>query len=64
MQISSTNYVALTAMITPAIFMTANASLIISTSNRASRESRMNYGIEIRKWKLSISRDLTQSASR
>jgi small-conductance mechanosensitive channel len=27
----------LTAMITPAIFMTANASLIISTSNRVSR---------------------------
>src|SRR5271156_3944330 len=37
MQITSTTYGALTAMITPAIFMTANASLIISTSNRVSR---------------------------
>ena len=37
MQITPTTYVALTAMITPAIFMTANASLIISTSNRVSR---------------------------
>ena len=37
MQITSTTYGALTAMITPAIFMTANASLIISTSNRMSR---------------------------
>ncbi len=37
MQISATTSSALTAMITPAIFMTANASLIISTSNRASR---------------------------
>ena len=37
MQITPTNYGALTAMITPAIFMTANASLIISTSNRVSR---------------------------
>src|SRR5436190_21471812 len=31
------NYDALSAMITPAIFLTANASLIISTSNRMSR---------------------------
>src|SRR5436305_7713885 len=31
------SYDALTAMITPAIFLTANASLIISTSNRMSR---------------------------
>jgi hypothetical protein len=31
------NYETLSAMITPAIFMTANASLIISTSNRMSR---------------------------
>jgi hypothetical protein len=30
-------YATLTAMITPAIFMTANASLIISTSNRVAR---------------------------
>lgn len=30
-------YATLTAMITPALFMTANASLIISTSNRMSR---------------------------
>ena len=30
-------YTTLSAMITPAIFMTANASLIISTSNRMSR---------------------------
>ncbi len=30
-------YEALTAMITPAIFLTANASLIISTSNRMAR---------------------------
>ena len=37
MQISPTSYGALTAMITPAIFMTANASLIISTSNRVAR---------------------------
>lgn len=37
MQITPTTYRALTAMITPAIFMTANASLIISTSNRVSR---------------------------
>jgi hypothetical protein len=37
MQITPTTYVALTAMITPAIFMSANASLIISTSNRVSR---------------------------
>jgi hypothetical protein len=31
------NYVTLSAMITPALFMTANGSLIISTSNRMSR---------------------------
>jgi len=31
------NYATLTAMITPALFMTANGSLIISTSNRMSR---------------------------
>jgi hypothetical protein len=31
------NYETLSAMITPAIFMTANASLIVSTSNRMSR---------------------------
>ena len=31
------NYATLSAMITPAIFMTANGSLIISTSNRMSR---------------------------
>ena len=37
MSIPSNTYDALTAMITPAIFMTANASLIISTSNRVSR---------------------------
>ena len=37
MQITPTTYNALTAMITPAIFLTANASLIISTSNRVSR---------------------------
>lgn len=35
--INDTNYATLSAMITPAIFMTANASLIISTSNRVSR---------------------------
>jgi hypothetical protein len=33
----SAQYDTLTAMITPAIFLTANASLIISTSNRMSR---------------------------
>src|ERR1700685_791402 len=33
----SSQYDTLTAMITPAIFLTANASLIISTSNRVSR---------------------------
>ena len=32
-----TSYVTLSAMITPALFMTANGSLIISTSNRMSR---------------------------
>jgi hypothetical protein len=32
-----TSYETLSAMITPAIFLTANASLIISTSNRMSR---------------------------
>jgi Protein of unknown function (DUF2721) len=37
MPITPTTYGALTAMITPAIFMTANASLIISTSNRVAR---------------------------
>jgi Protein of unknown function (DUF2721) len=37
MPISPTSYNALSAMITPAIFLTANASLIISTSNRVSR---------------------------
>jgi hypothetical protein len=37
MAIPPTTYSTLTAMITPAIFMTANASLIISTSNRVSR---------------------------
>ena len=31
------NYITLSAMITPAIFLTANGSLIISTSNRMSR---------------------------
>ena len=35
--IPSSEYETLTAMITPAIFLTANASLIISTSNRMSR---------------------------
>src|SRR4051794_13019533 len=33
----ATPYVTLSAMITPALFMTANSSLIISTSNRMSR---------------------------
>jgi Protein of unknown function (DUF2721) len=33
----SSQYETLTAMITPAIFLTANASLIISTSNRMAR---------------------------
>ena len=37
MQIIPATYNALSAMITPAIFLTANASLIISTSNRMSR---------------------------
>jgi len=37
MQIAPATYNALSAMITPAIFLTANASLIISTSNRVSR---------------------------
>jgi Protein of unknown function (DUF2721) len=35
--VSNSQYDTLTAMITPAIFLTANASLIISTSNRMSR---------------------------
>lgn len=34
---SPANYETLSAMITPALFMTANGSLIISTSNRMSR---------------------------
>lgn len=34
---ASPNYAILSAMITPAIFLTANGSLIISTSNRMSR---------------------------
>jgi hypothetical protein len=37
MQFAPPSYSALSAMITPAIFLTANASLIISTSNRVSR---------------------------
>ena len=37
MPIEPSNYATLSAMITPAIFMTANGSLIISTSNRMSR---------------------------
>jgi len=37
MPIAPTSYATLSAMITPAIFMTANGSLIISTSNRMSR---------------------------
>src|SRR4051812_12750323 len=36
MSVSPPNYTTLTAMITPALFMTANGSLIISTSNRMS----------------------------
>src|SRR3954453_12757906 len=35
--VDSPNYQILSAMITPALFMTANGSLIISTSNRMSR---------------------------
>src|SRR5439155_19834708 len=35
--LSADGYTTLTAMITPAIFLTANGSLIISTSNRMSR---------------------------
>jgi hypothetical protein len=35
--INNSTYSTLSAMITPAIFMTANASLIISTSNRVAR---------------------------
>jgi hypothetical protein len=37
MPLDPQSYAALTAMITPAIFLTANGSLIISTSNRMSR---------------------------
>src|SRR5271167_4303515 len=37
MPIEPSNYATLSAMITPALFMTANSSLIISTSNRMSR---------------------------
>jgi hypothetical protein len=37
MPISPQSYATLSAMITPAIFLTANGSLIISTSNRMSR---------------------------
>ena len=37
MPVDLPNYAALSAMITPAIFLTANGSLIISTSNRMSR---------------------------
>jgi len=37
MPTSSDTYIVLSAMLTPAIFLTANGSLIISTSNRISR---------------------------
>jgi hypothetical protein len=37
MPLAPPNYSTLTAMITPALFMTATGSLIISTSNRMSR---------------------------
>ncbi len=37
MPVDPANYLTLSAMITPALFMTANGSLIISTSNRMSR---------------------------
>ncbi len=37
MLVAPANYETLSAMITPAIFLTANGSLIISTSNRMSR---------------------------
>lgn len=37
MPLSPTDYVTLSAMISPALFMTATGSLIISTSNRMSR---------------------------
>jgi hypothetical protein len=37
MSLDSTNYSTLTAMISPALFLTATGSLIISTSNRMSR---------------------------
>jgi hypothetical protein len=37
MPVAPPNYLTLSAMITPAIFLTANGSLIISTSNRMSR---------------------------
>ena len=37
MPIDPPSYATLSAMITPAIFLTANGSLIISTSNRMSR---------------------------
>jgi hypothetical protein len=37
MPISPSSYATLSAMITPAIFMTANGSLLISTSNRMAR---------------------------
>ena len=37
MPFEPSNYATLSAMITPALFMSANASLIISTSNRMSR---------------------------
>jgi Protein of unknown function (DUF2721) len=37
MPIEPSNYAVLSAMITPALFMTANGSLIISTSNRMAR---------------------------
>jgi hypothetical protein len=37
MPIDAPSYATLSAMITPALFMTANGSLIISTSNRMSR---------------------------
>jgi uncharacterized protein DUF2721 len=37
MQIDASSYAALSAMISPAIFLTANGSLIISTSNRMGR---------------------------
>src|SRR6187551_2571946 len=48
MPVAPSNYLTLSAMMTPALFMTATGSLIISTSNRMSRiVDRIRVQIEL-----------------